>query len=227
MKDCNVFMRLVKDYVRAIIRLLRLLQQINRCGPDINRLLSFRLSRRYHGQFYVYNGARVTIKPGAAVSLDTLLFNLPWEGCCVKPSTLLVDDDARLQVDGIFRVYAGGSIIVGPGASLKLGTGYLNNHGTICCFHAIEIGEGTKISEEVIIRDSDNHRMIAENYQVSAPIVVGRHVWIGMRAIILKGVTIGDGAVIAAGAVVTRDVPPGCLAAGVPARIIKEHVVWC
>ena len=49
---------------------------------------------------------------------------------------------------------------------------------------------------------------------------------IGFGAVILKGVTIGDGAVIAAGAVVTQDVPSRCLAAGVPARVVREDITW-
>ena len=58
------------------------------------------------------------------------------------------------------------------------------------------------------------------------PIVIGNHVWIGARAIILKGVIIGDGAIIAAGAVVTHDVPAYTLAGGVPAKVIREGVEW-
>lgn len=58
------------------------------------------------------------------------------------------------------------------------------------------------------------------------PVCIGNHVWIGQRAMILKGVSIGDGAIIAAGAVVTRDVPAGCLAAGVPAKVIRKNVEW-
>lgn len=60
----------------------------------------------------------------------------------------------------------------------------------------------------------------------TAPIQIGNHVWIGARAIILKGVTIGDGVVVAAGAVVTKDVPPNTLVGGVPAKIIKENISW-
>lgn len=59
-----------------------------------------------------------------------------------------------------------------------------------------------------------------------APISIGNHVWIGTNAIILKGVDIGDGAVVAAGAVVTRSVPPRCIVAGNPAKIVKENVEW-
>lgn len=55
-----------------------------------------------------------------------------------------------------------------------------------------------------------------------APIVLGKNVWVGSHATILKGVTIGDGSVVAAGAVVTKDVPPMTVVGGVPARVIRK-----
>lgn len=58
------------------------------------------------------------------------------------------------------------------------------------------------------------------------PVEIGNNVWIGVGATILKGVTIGDGAIIAAGSVVTKDIPARCLAAGVPAKVIKTDVEW-
>ena len=61
---------------------------------------------------------------------------------------------------------------------------------------------------------------------MSAPIVIKNNVWIGMAAIILKGVTIGEGAIVAAGAVVTRDVPAHTIVAGVPAKVIKKDVFY-
>jgi acetyltransferase-like isoleucine patch superfamily enzyme len=61
---------------------------------------------------------------------------------------------------------------------------------------------------------------------MTKPVHIGNHVWIGMNVMILKGVTIGDGAIIAAGSVVNRDVPERCLAGGVPAKVIKENVQW-
>lgn len=60
----------------------------------------------------------------------------------------------------------------------------------------------------------------------TAPIRIGNHVWIGSRATILKGVSIGDGAIIASGAVVSRDVEAGSIVAGNPARVVKEHAQW-
>ena len=96
----------------------------------------------------------------------------------------------------------------------------------ISVFKEVAIGEGCVISENVIIRDSDNHKIKGNNKLETASINIGNHVWIGMNAVVLKGVTIGDGAIIAAGAVVTHDVPSNTLVAGVPAKIIKQDVSW-
>jgi acetyltransferase-like isoleucine patch superfamily enzyme len=57
---------------------------------------------------------------------------------------------------------------------------------------------------------------------VTKPIVIGDNIWIGSFSVILSGVTVGDGAIIAAGAVVTKDVPPRTVVGGVPARKIRE-----
>jgi acetyltransferase-like isoleucine patch superfamily enzyme len=69
-----------------------------------------------------------------------------------------------------------------------------------------------------------NHDLIPENGRKNhyAPIKLGKNVWIGSNATILSGVTIGDWAVVAAGAVVTKDVPPYTIVGGVPAKIIKR-----
>ena len=58
------------------------------------------------------------------------------------------------------------------------------------------------------------------------PIVIGKHVWIGTRTAILKGMNLSDGAIISVGAVVTKDVPANTMVAGVPAKVIKENVHW-
>ena len=75
-----------------------------------------------------------------------------------------------------------------------------------------------------MIRDDDEHEM--EGRVRTAPIDIADNVWVGGRAIILKGVAIGDGAIVASGAVVTKNVPPRTLVAGVPARVIRENVSW-
>jgi acetyltransferase-like isoleucine patch superfamily enzyme len=93
----------------------------------------------------------------------------------------------------------------------------------------VEIGEQTLISMHCTILSS-NHAIPARGTLIRGvaddllPTKIGRDVWIGANAVILGGVTIGDGAVVAAGAVVNRDVDPGAIVAGVPAREIRKRV---
>lgn len=126
----------------------------------------------------------------------------------------------------IFSMFLGCSLAVTEGASLTLGNGYMNLNSKIRCREKITIGDGTVISENVHIRDSDVHTILNSNRPKTQPVHIGKHVWIGAGAIILKGVTIGDGAIIAAGSVVTRNIPARCLAAGNPAKVVKENVDW-
>lgn len=97
----------------------------------------------------------------------------------------------------------------------------------VVAFAHVHIGTGSMIGEYTSIRDA-NHRITRETPirhagYTHAPITIGTHVWIGRGAVILAGVTIGDNAVIGANAVVTKDVPPATLVAGVPARPIKNY----
>ena len=104
------------------------------------------------------------------------------------------------------------------------GRGFINTNSTINCFQSIEIGKGCGIADKVIIYDSYNHSVNWKKF--TAPIIIKDHVWIGENAIILKGVTLGEGAAVVAGAVVTKDVLAHCLVAGVPAKVIKENIEW-
>ena len=125
----------------------------------------------------------------------------------------------------VFR--SGCRVSINEGSILIIGKNCLiNNNTKIETFSRISIGDNTIISEEVFIRDSNNHKIKQSGYKISEPITIGNNVWIGMRATILPGVTIGDGSIIAAGAIVTKDVPPRTLVGGCPARVIKENVLW-
>ena len=107
----------------------------------------------------------------------------------------------------------------------------------------VSIGKGTVINEGCFLYITGG-LLIGENVSVSAgvwmvtgthdmndpqfpddyrPIVIGNHAWIGVRAILLAGITIGEGAVVMAGAVVTRDVPPYAVVGGVPARVVSQR----
>lgn len=89
------------------------------------------------------------------------------------------------------------------------------------------IGNNVLIGSGCVICDSDAHPIHPserQNHELtkSSPIIIGNDVFIGARSIILKGVTIGEGAVIGAGSVVTKDVPSMCVYAGNPAILIKK-----
>ncbi|ALS21460.1 MULTISPECIES: acyltransferase [Paenibacillus] len=101
---------------------------------------------------------------------------------------------------------------------------YINRRTEIMCKDNVTIGSDCAISWDVTIMDTDYHSI--EGNSDTASVTIGNKVWIGCKATILKGVTIGDGAVIAAGALVTRDVPPNSVVAGVPAKVVKSNIHW-
>ena len=109
------------------------------------------------------------------------------------------------------------------GKNITVGKGVFINEG--CCFQdqgGIEIGDNALIGQQVVIATL-NHDLAPDKRanMIPAPVKIGNNVWIGAHATILAGVTIGDNAVVAAGAVVTKDVPANVVVGGVPAKIIK------
>lgn len=151
-----------------------------------------------------------------------------WTKHAVYPSVLKLGKNARLLISGSFSFFDNSRIYVNENAVLEVGSGYMNSNANISCFEKISIGNNVVISENVSIRDSDNHTIVSADAanKRTAAITIGNDVWIGMNVTILKGVTIGNGSVIAAGAVVAADVPERCLVAGVPAKVIRTDVEW-
>ena len=186
-------------------------------GSFISRLKRILVNKKSH--VYIHKNSSVELN-------GQLLLGEKWSRTDNRQFILTLMDGAKLQVDDDFKVFSGGIITVLKGAKLRLGGGYISNDVRISCHDSINIGKNVAIAAEVIIRDSDNHEISYNGYEKTKPIVIGNHVWIGMRAMILKGVTIGDGAIIAAGSVVTKDVPANSLVGGVPAKIIKENIEW-
>lgn len=110
------------------------------------------------------------------------------------------------------------------GQNIKIGKNVFINSG--CCFQdqgGIEIGDGVLIGQQVVIATLDHDLSPAKRRNMlPAPVRIGNGVWIGAHATILAGVSVGDNAVVAAGAVVTKDVPANTVVGGVPAKVIKK-----
>ena len=134
-----------------------------------------------------------------------------------------------------------GELTIYPyGEGLRIGNNcYVGHNSVIRAGNSITIGNDVLIAHNVTIMDTDSHEIDAEERAKSfllmlkeghpkspgqvktAPVVIHDHAWISYNVCILKGVTIGEGAIIGAGSVVTKDVPAWTMAAGNPARVIK------
>lgn len=123
----------------------------------------------------------------------------------------------NVNIEKGVRFATGGGIFIGSGSGLGVNGSV---HGPL------RIGENVMMGPDVTIL-SQTHNIertdipMGKQGMREAEVIIGNDVWIGMRSIIMPGVKIGDGAVIGAGAVVTKDVPDYAIVGGVPARIIK------
>ena len=136
--------------------------------------------------------------------------------------------------------YAGCSFAVGENGKCTVGDFTLLNGALIMAEERIDIGSHCLVSWNVGIADSDFHPLEPAQRLIdaqalapyfkdrpprpklkTAPVKIGDNVWIGMGAVILKGVTIGDNSVVAAGAIVTKSIPPNTIVAGNPAAVVK------
>jgi len=118
--------------------------------------------------------------------------------------------------------FPGVRLEVGKGARLSIGTGtYLNRNCEVIAWQEVTIGRDCQIGWDVLIMDTDQHALPGHALN-NRPVHIGHRVWIGARAIVLKGVTIGDGAVVGAGAIVTHDVPAGAVVTGPHAHLVRR-----
>ncbi|WP_019229691.1 DapH/DapD/GlmU-related protein [Sedimentibacter sp. B4] len=170
----------------------------------------------------IHKSAKINLNEDFYINSDT--FKKSKAECYIK-----LQENAMLNIDGRFKLFYGSTIQVFKNATLTLGRGYLNSNSVIACCNKIIIGDGATIARNVYIYDGDHHSILDDDENIlnkSVPINIGKHVWIGVGAIILKGVNIGNGSIIGAGAVVNKDIPANCIAVGNPAKVIKEKIRW-
>lgn len=111
---------------------------------------------------------------------------------------------------------------------LEIGDDFAMTGGVLCAAERIRIGNRVAVGANSVVADTNFHPLRADERlanpagEDTAPIYIEDDVFIGMSCLILKGVTIGKGSVVGAGSVVTQDIPSGVIAAGNPARIIRE-----
>jgi acetyltransferase-like isoleucine patch superfamily enzyme len=163
---------------------------------------------------HVGAGTRIT---GAVDRRASGAFISVGAGCLVQGQLVAERDQSRLVL--------GDNVLLGGGS-------------VIDCALAVTVEPDVLISYGCIIVDSDNHSLTPElrtgdladwmsgrshdwNHSAMAPVIIRRGAWVGARSMILKGVTIGEGAVVGMGSVVTRDVPARVVVAGNPARTIR------
>ena len=217
--DKNCFLRRLRTFKNVFFPIFK--------EKGCKKLKSLKYSVRAGGLFVIYPKSKITIDKKADISVDeALYFNKPWQGRQNRTATLSLAEGAKLSVSGYFVMREGVYVTVEKDAKLSLTDGTLNNGAKISCFSKITLGRDVRLSEDVILRDSDNHEVEREGYVSTSPIFVGDHVLLGLRSIVLKGVKIGSGSIIAAGAVVNKPIPDHVIAGGVPAKVISENISW-
>ena len=165
---------------------------------------------------------KVTMKGPAALNYGTLMLGMHDQDQIVLGN--------HVDINGCLSVGKNGSITLGDYA-------LIGPRALIQAITKIDIGRFAYVGPDVLITDSNHHSIYAMDRMidvlavdkgisglnaVSKSIKIGNHVWIGRRAMIFKGVTIGDRSIVGAGSIVTHDVPPDTVVAGNPAKIVKK-----
>jgi acetyltransferase-like isoleucine patch superfamily enzyme len=205
-------------------------QVILRVAAHVSILRTLYWSLRHKGWCIISRGTRLKLGPGSKFDIPTgsFLF-LGFAHFTPTPCSIHLGENATFSIQGTVQVHRGTRVFVHDGGHLEIGTrSYINDCSTVTCFEHIQIGSGCSISWHTNILDTNVHELIVQGRPRprSKPVVIGNEVWIGTGAMVLAGTTIGDRAVVAAGSVVTSDVPSGVVVGGNPARVISEHVTW-
>jgi acetyltransferase-like isoleucine patch superfamily enzyme len=147
----------------------------------------------------------------------------------VQGNVLEALDDGRLEIGPHTLLEPGCWITIDEGAHVKIGEGCFLNLGTmLAAIDGIEIDDHVMFANHCFVGDAA-HRyddpelpITWQGFTSKGPVKIGSNCWFGVNCVVTTGVTIGDRCVIGSNSVVTRDLPPGVVAAGAPARILRE-----
>lgn len=175
-------------------------------------------------QIFVDKTAKIEMQPHSILEFN--MMEDPFRS--VRPSRLILRNNSRLICRGHIQTFEAVKIECLHNAVVEIGDkSYINHDSEIRCRERVTIGNNVSIAYNVLIQDSDYHTTYNEDgipKPVTLPITIEDNVWIGANVIILKGVSIDEGSIVAAGSVVTKSVPAYSLVGGNPARIIKQNI---
>lgn len=191
----------------------------NYCTKQIQRI--------HNGYALPISDTIIQMDKGAKIIINgTLRMGLQQVSGAKQQVRIWLEENALLQIDGNFTFSAGDYIRVWKNSKMVLHNGGFNENVQVIAGDTVEIGNDVAIGRDVVIRSYDGHSLIEEGYEIAKSIYIGDHVWIGQGATILKGVTVGNGSVIAANALVVKDVPEMTIVGGHPAKVLKTGIKW-
>lgn len=139
--------------------------------------------------------------------------------------TLKIGQQCRLQHAEFWFEDHSGTIAIGDSTTIQ------SAHLAVTEPHSsIQLGQDCMLSTNIEIRTGDSHSIIDLNtnqrINQAQNVQIGNHVWIGAKAIVLKGTQVGENSIIGTGSIVTGKVPQNVIAVGIPARVVRENVTW-
>lgn len=151
----------------------------------------------------------------------------------VNVSFRLVGDNLRVELGESVKISRWGEfLLMGTDAEIQIGP-HTTVEGARFIAHSgtsLEVGADCMLASDVEMRTSDEHSILdaasGDRINLDKSVRIGDHVWFGARSVVLKGVRIGANSVIATGSIVSRDLGPGVVAGGVPAKEIRHGVTW-
>jgi FkbH-like protein len=176
-------------------------------------------------------GLDTTLRKGVRLLAESAAAQLYLRGCdrvgvgARAVGRPVIDNRGRIEIGSGFVVrsyFAPVELVTGPAGAIELGDGVWLNFGT--AIHAqsrIQIGDRAQIGQYSILSDTDHPASNGASAEEPRPIRIGADVWIAGRVTVLPGTTIGAGSVITAGSVVSGEIPPGVVAGGIPARVLR------